>query len=120
MSTTTERTLESYKLADKIIRQIDTTRLKKHVDSVAKLRSFFDYQYYSQYEPGYYNLKNSDPKYIAIKKYLFFISKELKSRPDFKDVMENIIKKRKKNKNKMKKKGCHHQIHSKRKKVTRK
>lgn len=109
MNIENEKKLETYKLDHNTIKSLTTIRLKQHLDKVKKIKNE-----HSVYEPFIiYNSDNemqSVPKesYLAIKRYVYFITQELKYRVDYSEVINQVTEKRKQSIERRKTKGCQH------------
>ena len=81
---------KNYKISHEKIKQISTSRLKKHIDKVKEIKRDF---------------LGDKEEYVVIKQYVFFLNKELKERSDYEEVINNMEKKRVRSKLN---KGCQH------------
>lgn len=109
--------IESYKLDHETIQRINSRRLKKHADDIYSLdRSYYcgccgeaTYDIYDNHE-------DEREEHQAVKRYLHFIVKTLKSKPDYKDMIKEEAEKRFARKERQKNKGSQKLSKSKRKK----
>ena len=95
---------KTYKIEHKKIKLLSTQNLKRHIDKVKSIkRDFF-----------VYNIEDLslNEEYLAIKRYVFFLNKEFISRPDYKNVIDEIEAKRTIDKSF---RGCNHLKKGKRK-----
>lgn len=101
----TEHQLEYYKLSHETISRINARRLKVHVDRIYRMeRNYYCSccgmtEYDIHYEEGTDYYESEKAKHMAIKRYLHFIVKTLKEKPDYKVISEDNEKRRNRREN---------------------